>query len=249
MSASGEAVPCPLEIVSGTPVYEQVAAYLVDRIRDGTFRSGDRLPNEAEMSAKLNVGRSSVREALRVMASRNLVTSVRGVKGGTFVVEPDADLLAASLEEYLQLLSDFRAVTVSQLLETRAALEVPATRYAAERGSEAAVRRISIVAADQLDVLEASERFRRNRDFHIAVLEASENRLIQSLAQPVFGVLRSRFDRTVEARSFWKKVDKDHRHITDCITNRDPTGAAEAMRVHLENLAPSYERMDRTSRS
>lgn len=248
MESSPHVGLCPLEIVAGPPVYEQVASYLVDRIRDGTFRSGDRLPNEAELAAKLDVGRSSVREALRVMASRNLVTSSRGVKGGTFIVEPDADLLSASVEEYLQLLSDFRAVTISQLIETRAALEVPAAKFAAERGTEAAIRRISLVAEDQLDILEPAERFRQNRDFHVAVLEAAENRLIQSLARPVFGVLRSRFDRGVEIPGFWKRVDHDHRQITVCIHDRDGEAAAEAMRSHLENLAPSYDRMDRAVR-
>jgi DNA-binding FadR family transcriptional regulator len=234
----------PIKLVGGTPVYEQVASYLVDRIRDGTFGVSDRLPTEAELAAQLEVGRSSVREALRVMTSRNFVTSTRGVKGGTFVVEPNADLLSASVEEYLQVLSDFRAVTVTQLIETRAALEVPAARLAAQRGSDTAIQHIRLLADDPLNLSDPAERFRLNRDFHVAVLEAAENRLLQSLARPVFGVLRSRFDRGIEIQGFWKEVDRDHLQISECIMDRDGAAAAAAMQEHLENLAGPYQIMD-----
>ena len=66
------------------PAYQQVADQLRDRILDGSVAAGDRLPTEVELSEIFGVSRSTVREALRVLASRGLIRTTRGTTGGTF---------------------------------------------------------------------------------------------------------------------------------------------------------------------
>ena len=72
---------------------------------DGSLAAGDRLPAEGELAVAFGVSRSTVREALRVLASRDLITTVRGTSGGSFVSHADADQVSAFLETSIGLMS------------------------------------------------------------------------------------------------------------------------------------------------
>ena len=87
------------------PAYQQVADQLLDLILSGSLSSGDRLPSEAELSGVFGVSRSTVREALRVLASRDLIHTLRGTTGGTFVSRVKFEQVSEYLEASLGLLT------------------------------------------------------------------------------------------------------------------------------------------------
>ncbi len=68
--------------VKNGPAYAVLAEHLRNRILSGELQPGARLPGEAELTAEFGVGRSTIREALRSLASQNLITTTRGVTGG-----------------------------------------------------------------------------------------------------------------------------------------------------------------------
>ena len=122
------------------PAYQQVADQLRSLILSGELGPGDRLPVESEMSTTFGVSRSTVREALRSLSAQNLVYTSRGVTGGTFIADASPPVLSASLETGLSLLNGAEAITLAELLEAREMFEVPATRLAARRRTDAASR-------------------------------------------------------------------------------------------------------------
>ena len=69
--------------MSGTPAYQRVATELRGEIDDGRWKAGDRIPTEVELSARFSVSRNTVRQALDLLHSMNLVTRQQG--RGTFV--------------------------------------------------------------------------------------------------------------------------------------------------------------------
>ncbi|MEV4189191.1 GntR family transcriptional regulator, partial [Streptosporangium canum] len=109
--------------------YQALAADLRDRIVSGEFQPGDRLPIEPDLCVRYGVSRSTVREALRLLASQNLIRTVRGTTGGSFVAHPDPDHISA----YLETSFDLMRVGIGQLMEIRELLEVPAAGLAALR--------------------------------------------------------------------------------------------------------------------
>lgn len=152
----------PLTVGRLRPAYEQVAAQISDLILQGALAPGERLPAESELAATFGVSRGTVREALRALASRNLVHAVRGANGGTFVGRSDP----AALSEYLQtgvgLLSG-TAIKVKELLEARQHLEVPAARLAAERRPEADMTELRAPLRVESAPVEGSPRFQHHR--------------------------------------------------------------------------------------
>ena len=80
------------------PAYQVLADALRAKILAGELEPGRKLPIEPELSAQYGVSRSTVREALRVLASQNLIATTRGVSGGSFVAPPNPEQISGYLE-------------------------------------------------------------------------------------------------------------------------------------------------------
>lgn len=223
------------------PAYQQVADQLRDLILQGQLAPGDRLPNEMELSARFGVSRSTVREALRVLASRDLVETARGVAGGTFVAHISTDKIRDYLETTLGLLTGAETVSVTEMLEAREVIEVPAARMAAARASEAQVQALRLSVQGEKASLGRGKKFEDHKHFHRTVLEASGNGLLTLVNEPVFLVLRARFLRPGIPGHFWQSVNDEHAEILECVASGDEDGAAESMRTHLRRLRVLYD--------
>lgn len=231
------------------PAYLQVAAQLRELILNGSFGPGERLPVELDIGSLFGVSRSTVREALRTLSSQNLIVTSRGIRGGSYVVHPDPAAISEWLETNLGLLSGTHSLSVHDILETRVLLEVPAVGLAAKRRSEHHLERLRSCLPTARADLDLGHRFEGNLQFHIAILEACDNSLLQVVTQPTFTILRTRFLRDQAPERFWKEVPEEHAGIYEAIEARDPVLAEERMRTHLSHLRAVYERIYRVGKS
>ena len=219
------------------PAYVRVADALLAQILSGGVTAGQRLASEAELQERFNVSRSTVREALRVLSAYGVVTTTRGVKGGTMVKRLDATKVTSMLAISLDLLYQHEGCTAAEFIEVREQLEVPAARLAAERCTE-----------EQLEALRstlpshppASPDHDMSESFHKLIVDASGNRLLRVMTEPVFTLMQRRFPRRLAATQFWPVVDDDHGRIFDAIEQRDPDRAEHEMRLHLATLHEAY---------
>lgn len=230
--------PDDLSVQRVRPAYEQVAEQLRSRMIAGELQPGQRLPSEGALATMFGIGRSTVREGLRLLTAEQLLTTTRGVKGGTFVVTPDSDNISRYLETSIGLLAGANRLSVDELLEARRCLEVPATRFAIERGDERSLEAVnSTVNGEQGLHMEHS-------NFHVELLKASGNRMLVVMARPIFDVLRTRLDREAAPSDFWKSVHHDHARIFEAVEARDEEAAVAEMKDHLGHLASVYTTID-----
>jgi DNA-binding FadR family transcriptional regulator len=228
------------------PAYIRLADDLREQIVSGELAPGDQLPAEAEMQRRYEVSRSTIREALRVLSSQNLLLTTRGVTGGSFVVHPEPRAIADHLQTSLGLLTSSMG-SVNDLLEVRRLLEVPAAGLAARRRTKAQLEAVRNTLTDHADT-SSEDLFRVNRDFHGALLMAAGNPVLETLSRPLFAVLQERIARTGVSPSFWRKVDRDHAEIFGFLEAQDADGAQHAHAAHLDRLRPTYIRFDRERR-
>ncbi|MEV4189781.1 FCD domain-containing protein, partial [Streptosporangium canum] len=87
---------------------------------------------------------------------------------------------------------------------------------------------------------EPGEVFAPNRDFHIVLLRAAGNPLLEVVARPVFEVLEGRFVRDRAPRAALDGIDREHRDILRHIEAGDAEGARRAALEHLDNLRTVY---------
>src|SRR5690348_12013957 len=115
----------------GQSLGQQVVARVLELIRTGNLRPGDRLPPERELVEIFSISRPSLREAMRALSTLGIVESRHG--GGTFVTDLDARTLLAPLDFFLQL----SQVNLDDTFESRRIIEIEIVRKAATKATKA----------------------------------------------------------------------------------------------------------------
>jgi GntR family transcriptional repressor for pyruvate dehydrogenase complex len=223
------------------PAYQLLADELRDEITSGRLQPGERLPPEPELCVRSGVSRSTVREALRLLASQHLIVTTRGVTGGSFVAHPDADQLSEALSTGLTLLSNSAEVGMADLLELRRALEIPAAGLAAQRRTDANLVEIRGAMFDP-DLDELATMLAAHAAFHSAIASATGNPLFELVTRPLYHVTYG--EEIVEnlPGDYWVRIDADHRELLSCVKGGYSESAMEISRRHLDFITVATAR-------
>jgi DNA-binding FadR family transcriptional regulator len=221
------------------PAYQLLADDLRGQITSGRLRPGQRLPTEPELCVRSGVSRSTVREALRLLASQHLIVTTRGVTGGSYVAQPNPATLAESLTGGVRMLLSCTPVGVDQLMEVREMVEVPAVGLAATRRTD---EHLAMLARTMFDPVHDDVPTKRaaHRAFHGALAAATGNPVYELLARPLYTLGNESEIAERASMRFWRSVDADHRQILRAVTERDVEAASQATRSHLANLRENW---------
>ncbi len=217
---------------------EQTAQRLLEEIRHRQYVPGDKLPTETELAEYLGVGRNTVREAVRILASRNVVTVRQG--SGTFLSEKQGvveDPFGFSL------VTDRRKLT-KELIQIRAILEPPIAALAAENAYPEEIEELGRILQEIESLIEQKKPYAdKDVEFHVQIGMCTHNDVIANLL-PVIGKGISVFASEVRETEY-KQTVASHRAIYEAIKNRKGVEAQQAMYFHLlynENRYAEEER-------
>jgi GntR family transcriptional repressor for pyruvate dehydrogenase complex len=218
----------------------QVITYILDLIKKGQVKPGERLPTEKQLTEELAVSRTCVREAIKSLESLQLI-SVRP-KIGAIVLEPSPVALINA--EYLSTSAFMQQA--DSLIEFRKVLELGLVALAAEKSTEADWTAMRGILAEQDAALKMDRstpqgdlRFhdailKANVRFHKAVAAATRNPLaimvLQAISEPLVEVSR----RTNEMPGVPEAGLRQHWAIYRAIRENNPEKARHAMRLHLQ---------------
>ena len=214
----------------------ETGSRLSDRIADSIlsmivvekrFLPGDKLPNENILSQELNVSRTTLREAIRILVTEGILEIQRGK--GTFVRE---DFKSAN-PEGLSALSSAK-VKAKDLYEMRLIFEPEAAYYAALRATDEEIQRILTLGAEiEKRIRQKEDRTQVEQAFHKSIARATHNEFMNQLMPVIYeginkGVTLSRIhDEAVQATLV------DHKILMDFLKARNGEGARNAMRIHI----------------
>lgn len=210
-----------------------VVGQLRAAIADGTFAVGSKLPTEKQLTESFQVGRTTLREAVRVLAHEGLVVSRQG--SGVYVA---ADTVSTELERRLGVAS------LLDILHARYALETHAARLAAGNRSAADLRRLESLLAERDSHPSGSARFVEiDLEYHRAIVIASGNEVLLD----VFNALNPRLSDAFADVVAFELTDPvlaehttGHHGILAAIRDGDAEGAA---RISGDLLADTIARV------
>jgi GntR family transcriptional repressor for pyruvate dehydrogenase complex len=218
--------------INRTTLPEEITRRILDAIRSGDFRPGDRLPPEREFAQALGVSRTSVREALKYLTLLGLLEVRLG--DGTYLREDSQDGFANAFDLGLLL----RRSSAVHLIEARTFLESQLAGLATERGSASDLHEIDLALERMADNLGDPERFlEEDVRFHLAIGHAAANPVLERVLQTIRGFLRVWIQKTLDSKGETRRVLAEHRAIRDAIVARDAAGARAAMEAHLSQRA------------
>lgn len=208
-----------------------LAGELRRQILSGALPPGAPLPVERDLVAQTGLSRSSVREALRILASESLVTTRPGRFGGTVANQPNHESLGRSVSLFVH----GRGITLLSLLETREAVEPSLAALAAENRSAEELQQL-VEATEQVEKAFADPPLflRENVSWHMAIATASHNDLLRaflfSISNMVYKASAIENFATDDVR---KLVVQAHRRILEGIVAQDADAARRRMTRHL----------------
>jgi len=223
-SESGELYASVPRLAAGDSVALRIERLIVDQ----RLKSGDLLPPERELAARLAVSRNILREALRSLSARGLLQVVPG--RGTFVAEPTAGTVQASLS----LLLKRKQVRLSELCDVRDLIEPEMAARAAEHATPddyiELARWISLLDNTRSD---PEAHVDADLGFHQCIATAAAHPVLEAIGEAVSPpVLRSMLVGTTVPSAI-ENSDNQHRRIFAAITSRDPEASRKAMLEHL----------------
>ena len=217
-------------------LHEQVLSALVERIVGGEFSTGSGLPSEAELCSTYGVSRSSVREALRVLAEKGLIEVRHGL--GTRVTSPEKWDFLDALVLGARRRCGGMAEVIGSLLEALRIVECEVAALATERAEESHRMRMEMALQRMHSSQSDPEAFADAAfSFHQALLDATKNYVLMRMADPIRELLQYSILTTSSKAGNLSRILNDHDAIYRAVSDGDAAGAREAMREHLQMTA------------
>jgi DNA-binding FadR family transcriptional regulator len=216
--------------------WQTVLEHIEARLLVGELAPGDHLPGERALSAELGVGRSSVREALRVLEAMGLIRTAAGSgpSAGAIIIATPGGAMSALMR--LQVAA--RGFPVADIVRTRLVLEAQVAGDLADAQPAA-----DLTSADDLldamdaDDLTAGEFLALDAQFHLALAEASGNQVITAtmagLRSGIEGYALDGLARIADWPVTSERLRHEHRGVVAAIRAADASLARERIRDHI----------------
>lgn len=221
------------EPLARTPLPDVIAEQLLAEIDSGALRPGDQLPSEPELARQFQVGRSSLREAIRKLHTLGVVEVVRG--RGTFVrhrTEPEPTPQFARW-------SATQGPAIAEVLEVRIGLELAASGLACVRATQADIDAMAARCREHeaarrkgdLDVLVGTDEL-----VHESLIRAAHNDLLLQMYLALVPQMAEFRVHTLALGRADERFDPDHRAMLAALVKRDAAGVRRAVVHHIGAL-------------
>lgn len=215
-------------------------------ILEGILRDGDRLPGERDLAAEFDVSRPILREALKELEARGLLTSQHG--GGTFV----ADIVGQVFSKPLTDLISRHATATRDYLEYRRELEGLTAELAASRATETDRALLARIVSDMRAAHEAADpeaELKADVEFHNAIGEAAHNIIFLHTMRACYrllseGIFYNRKAVFALANARERLLDQ-HVSIFEAIEAGDGARAKAAAQAHIDFVMDAVREADR----
>jgi len=220
-----------------------VAEQIVAAIKRNTFPVGSKLPSEFELAEQMGVSRPSIREALSALQAVGVIETKSG--SGNYVLR----MPSSNEEQEAPHLIETEAGCL-EVMEARARLEPPVAALVAEKTSNEIISELEVIIGKMSHQARSGRfpsYFEADKSFHLALAEASGNRLIIAALHPLINTMNHKLYREFTHHYYLKNVaDMEqvvalHSEIVDAIMQASPENAFNRMREHWRRMQEIWE--------
>ena len=235
------------ESVNTKKNYEQIVDQIQELILDGTFKKGDKLPPERELTTKLGVSRSSLREALKALEVLGLIESKQGE--GSYI----SNNVNSTILKSISIAYKLNNGTIEDILELRHSLEIEAVRNAAIKGTEEQIMELESIIDKMEEALDEEEQSLLDIEFHGKLIKMMNNVMFQiisdsvaNLMRPFIKSIREIYIEDEEHLKTYYFVEQ-HRNVLNAIKERNPEKAVNLMMEHIHLTEKDLAKLNQIS--
>lgn len=227
--------------ITNEKIYQQVINQIQNMILEGKLKNGDKLMSERELSQKMGVSRTSIREALRVLETMGIIESRQGE--GNFI----CNKIETSLMQPLSMMFTLNNGDYKDIIELRQMIELEAVKLAAIRGTEEELEELKMISQRLTKKDEIYNNGEIDKEIHYKITCMSKNFLIKSLYTISLNLLENFIinsrQKIVEFYHEEETLNLQHKKICEAIIDRDPESAYKYMKEHLDLIKFTMEKI------
>jgi GntR family transcriptional regulator, transcriptional repressor for pyruvate dehydrogenase complex len=214
--------------ISRATLPNEIVKSVTNLIMRGVWKPGDMIPSEKELANRFQVGRSTIREALKSLSMLGVLETRAGE--GSIVQEPTSELLSGAFRWGLLLCER----NLDDLVDVRVLIEVECARRAAQRRNTALIDQLNASIGDMDKFQTDHEAFLESDTmFHMAIAKAAQNPIFDIMGSTIQSICRIWYPSTYFIPDTKSLTLTEHRAITEAISTGDPEKAALTMTEHL----------------
>jgi DNA-binding FadR family transcriptional regulator len=206
------------KLIKRSGVCDEVVKQLQQQIVTGKYKLGDKLPSESEMMRQLGVGRSSVREAIRILSNSGLLKVRQGL--GTFVLVENGT--------YVPWYQRLQNANSQDLHEVRQLLELKIAEKAAMNRTQKDIDKMTTLLKKRLDAAQKNlpeKCIEADIAFHIAIAEATKNNILTDLYKNIAAQIKKSFREAYTDTGIFISKHALHAALLQSIIDKDPKKA------------------------
>jgi GntR family transcriptional repressor for pyruvate dehydrogenase complex len=220
---------------------QRIERTIENAIREKKLSVGAKLPTEREMCESFGVSRTALREALRRLSARGLISIQKG--SGMYVSEPHIEDAIDTLNLYYDL--KFDKNLLSQIIEVRSVFEPEIARLAAHNRTGRDLEKLGATLAEfeACDPDHTQKEADLDNRFHLLVTKATGNPIVQITMEPIYSLLprmRNYIYGNIEGEK--SRTLGAHRELLDALRRQDGPRAYKTMKKHLERTREVYHK-------
>ncbi|MDK2798842.1 MAG: GntR family transcriptional regulator, transcriptional repressor for pyruvate dehydrogenase complex [Clostridiales bacterium] len=216
---------------------QQIVEKFKQALAEGKLKVGDKLPPERELAHQLNVSRTSLREAIRILSAYGILESNPGE--GTFVT----DRFTESVFDFLGFSGMLNKEKFKYLLQTRNIIETGSIDIAMEHFNDDMCVNMETLANKLKEETDLEKLGLLDAEFHEMIVEMTQNPILIKIYKMIFKMLLSGTSKVISYPNARQIAIKDHKKIIDYFKNRQKEECKQALQNHLkatEELIEKY---------
>jgi DNA-binding FadR family transcriptional regulator len=238
------ALPALKETVYKQTTKEMVRHRLASLIASGILQLDDELPSERELAVMLSVSRETVRGAVQSLAGEGILQVSQGARTRIINVNVNTQRIGVTHPNAINGY-DLAAVHQARLL-----VELDVVSDAALRLSAADLGRLDDTLAAQQEALDDPMRYLIcDREFHLTIYYAAENRLLADFTVDLYTYMLDRRRVVMAQPGAIQRSLQDHREIVACLKARDPEATRAAFRRHIQRIYDTSQALEAEPRA
>jgi len=217
---------------------DQIIDRILELIKRKQLQPGDKLPPERELAEMMQVGRQTLRAALRALSAMDVIDIRRS--SGAYIT----DLKPNTFIERLEFMFRMSPSSVIELFEARSALEVTIIRLAASRITPEEFEQLQAHTNRIDEQLDSATSFgKADLEFHRMLYHFSRNSILAQFAEVILKLGLETRQKTAESLEARQRATRDHQAIVAALATGDPDVAANAMLAHMNTAKSSLEQL------
>lgn len=214
--------------IKSDKVYEIIMKQIKELVKSGEFKCGDKLPSERELAEKLNVSRTSVREALKALETLGLIESKHG--GGNYIKNNFENILLEPLSIAFLLIGHKNL----EVLELRRIIEPKASSLAAKNINDEELIEIKKILDEIKKTSDCKLCAKLDKEFHSAIAKASKNHLLFVIISSLSSLIEEYIEDSDIYKNNKSRINSEHENILKALENHDAENAFLYAEKHLK---------------